>query len=35
MLLNILVLAMTAVGWDSSDWYEPLPGCQVSGMIDA
>jgi metallo-beta-lactamase class B len=33
MLLNILALAMTAVGQGSSDWYEPFPAHKVVGNV--
>ena len=33
MLLNVLVLAMTAVGQGSSDWYEPFPAHKVVGNV--
>ena len=33
MLLNVLALAMTAVGQGSSDWYEPFPAHKVIGNV--
>ncbi len=33
MLLNVLALAMTAVGQGSSDWYEPFPAHKVVGNV--